>query len=283
MKPIVYSFIAASAFAFLGCDYVNKPTSVTPGGGTTPTPNVVTRKVLVEDYTGHECGNCPAAAIKGQDLENLYHDQVVLLAVHAGYFADPAAAPFTDDFRCTAGTDWDTFFGISQGAGNPNGMINRKDYPAGTHIKNHNNWAAETSPFINQAADVKLSITPNYNTSAKTLDVSVKSKFIHALSANYKLSVVLAEDSIVGAQKDYSQNPSVITNYLFMHVLRGGINGSWGDPVNTAAVAANDSITKSYTGFAINPLYNENRLHVIAFLYNAATYEVIQVEEVKMK
>lgn len=283
------SIVAASAFVLsltTGCDYVNNPTNVAPQGGGTGTNTVVAvpRKVLVEDYTGHTCGNCPKAATAAQNLENQYQSNVIVLAVHAGFFAQPetSPSPYTDNFKSQAGDDWDTFFG-NGAAGNPNGMINRKDYPALNHIKSYSSWSSETAPFINQPADAKLTLLPTYNASAKTLDLSVKTKFMNALSNNYKLSVVLMEDSITGAQKDYSQNPDEVPNYIFRHMLRGSVNGSWGEALNTAPVTAADSVVKTYSSFAINPAYNDNRLYVIAFVYNAATYEVIQVEEVKIR
>lgn len=286
MKSLPYIAISALVALVTGCDYVNKPTNVSPQGNTgstgTSTVVAVPRKVLIEDYTGHTCGNCPKAAISADNLENTYHSNVIIVAVHAGFFAQPGAAPYTDDYRSTTGTDWDNFFGIGA-AGNPNGMINRKDYPTGNHIKAYSSWSTDVAPYINQPADAKLTLVPTYNVSAKTLDMSVKTKFMNALTNNYKLSVVLTEDSIIGPQKDYTQNPDEVPNYVFKHMLRGGINGSWGDALNTAPVAANDSITKTYSAFAINPAYNDNRLYVVAFVYNAATYEVIQVEKVKIR
>lgn len=288
MKNIAYSLLSALALsAMVSCDYVNQPTSVKPqsnnGGTGTNTVVAVPRKVLVEDYTGHTCGNCPKAAIKAQDLENLYHDNVVILAVHAGFFAVPGATPYTDDYTNPTGTAWDNFFGIGA-AGNPNGMINRKDFPTLTHIKSYTNWASETAPFINQPADAKLTIIRTYNASTKSLDVNVKTKFMNALASNYKLSVVLMEDSIMGAQKDYSQTPDEVPNYVFRHMLRSTITSdAWGDALNTAPVAANDSVVKTYTSFSVNSAYNDNHLYVIAFVYNAQTYEVIQVEEVKIR
>jgi hypothetical protein len=282
MKSLSHIILAAFILSVLGCDYVNKPTSGGPTKTTLVDSTIIPRKVLVEDYTGHECGNCPAAAIKAQALEDQYHSNIVVLAVHAGFFAQPAAAPFTDDFRNTAGNDWDGFFGIGA-AGNPNGMINRKDFPTGTHIKGYNSWATETAPYINTPADAQIKITPTYNAAARTLNVSVKTKYLKALSNNYKLSVVLMEDSILGTQKDYTQNPAIVNNYLFRHMLRGSINGSWGEALNAAPVAAKDSVIKTYSTFAVDPTYNDVHLYVVAFVYNAATYEVIQAEEIKIR
>ena len=112
------------------------------------------------------------------------------------------------------------------------------------------------------------------------------------MTGTYKLMVVLTEDSIVKPQTDYSKPPGQqdVLNYVHRHVLRGALTStSWGDSLTTN-VAAGDSITKSinYTLPATFPATNgiapnENLCYVIAYIYNAATYEVVQVEEQKIK
>ena len=106
----VKKIISAICFTLLSvailnsCDYVHDATEVstnTTGGGT---PGVVYRKVLVEDYTGHKCGNCPAAALKLLHLDTTYEDKVIPLAVHAGFFAT-TNAQYPTNLLSTAGTD----------------------------------------------------------------------------------------------------------------------------------------------------------------------------------
>jgi len=116
---------------------------------TTVVDSVVTKKVLVEDYTGHLCGNCPDAGVYlNETLKPLYNHSLVVISVHAGFFAgfNPGCAAcgigepggsFRTDFNTTAGTAWNTFFGIT---GNPKGMIDRIDYPTATHSKAYTAW-----------------------------------------------------------------------------------------------------------------------------------------------
>lgn len=66
-------------------------------------------KVLLEDYTGHTCGNCPRAAEKAEELKTLYKDSLIVIAVHAGSFANPTSS-YPNDYRTNVGTDWDNFF-----------------------------------------------------------------------------------------------------------------------------------------------------------------------------
>ena len=40
------------------------------------------KKILLEDYTGHKCGNCPRAAEKAEELKEIYGDQLKKVASH---------------------------------------------------------------------------------------------------------------------------------------------------------------------------------------------------------
>ena len=74
------------------CDIAEEPYLVPvdtlgngPGG-----PSDGIRKILLEDYTGHKCPNCPEAAVEAHNLKLAYGDSLVIMAVHAGVFAEPA-------------------------------------------------------------------------------------------------------------------------------------------------------------------------------------------------
>ena len=56
------------------------------------------KKILLEDYTGHKCGNCPRAAEKAEELKEIYGDQLIPIAIHAGFFASDFGGNFTTDF-----------------------------------------------------------------------------------------------------------------------------------------------------------------------------------------
>jgi hypothetical protein len=44
--------------------------------------------VLLEDYTGHKCVNCPTAAEIAHNLQITYGEKIILMAIHAGFFAE---------------------------------------------------------------------------------------------------------------------------------------------------------------------------------------------------
>src|SRR5688572_579237 len=141
MKAILKSCLLIFAvITWQACDKVSPPYKETVAAATG------SRKVLVEDYTGHKCGNCPRASTTIYDLKATYGDNLIIMAIHAGQFATtlPAGAPYyTYDFRTPEGNELDTDFGIST-AGNPNGMVNRRVVD-GSIIISSTKWVSEVS------------------------------------------------------------------------------------------------------------------------------------------
>ena len=97
------------SFALYSCDEVTKDYLETRGSAREDTSFV--KKVLIEDYTGFTCGNCPYAHQEAARLHDEYGDNVIVMAVHASFYANPTTAhPY--DFRTETATEWDRFFGI---------------------------------------------------------------------------------------------------------------------------------------------------------------------------
>lgn len=241
--------------------------------------NFVIRKVLLENYGGVRNGNCPAANDTAIYIKNFYPNEVSVINVHAGFFAIPNAI-YPTDFRTQVGNDWDDFFGISL-AGNPNGMINRKDF-ATNHIKSYSSWQTEVAGFIGQQAIAEISITYNYNTGSRLLDAGVKTKFLGTSNANYKLICVLTENGIIDKQLDYRLPSGNQINgaYVHNHVLRESFFGSWGSLLNTMPVVVNDSVIRAISNYSISSNYNDNNLNIVAFIYDTLSFEVMQVEQI---
>ncbi|MDP4282340.1 MAG: hypothetical protein Q8867_09360, partial [Bacteroidota bacterium] len=118
-KP-VFLFISFAALLLWSCDKVKEPYFTQKGTGTDT--STVNRTVLLEDYTGHKCVNCPTAAVTAHTLEEMYNGNLIILAVHAGYFAIPGSGNYALDLRSATGEDWYSTFGVTS---NPIGMINR--------------------------------------------------------------------------------------------------------------------------------------------------------------
>lgn len=235
------------------------------------------KKVLLEDFTGHQCGNCPRAHEEAQNLLNQFPGKLIVLSEHVGYFAEiRASGKYTYDFRTPVGNDIDQEFGASS-AGLPKGMVNRMTYN-NSKIHDRNVWNTLVNQAFQTPIQADIQILYKWNDSREKLNVAVQAKNIQTNSPNLKLFVYLVEDSIINWQKDYSKSPQDIPDYPHRHVLRASFNGSWGENVTWS----NNLFEKKYA-LNIKSEYNKQKLYVIAALYDSNSKEIIQAEEVKIQ
>jgi len=267
---------------FFSCDEIEGPygeNNSNSGGGDTGI--VYFRKVLVEDYTGHTCGNCPRAAEKIELLKENYGDKIVSMAIHVGFFAEPSPAgtEFEADFRSSTGNELDQFFG-NAAAGLPNGLINRKSF-AGQTIIQYNDWATKVNELVTVPVNAWITATPSLNQTTREVSVSVQTKILQEIDEPLSIVLYLVEDSIISPQKDYlpSVPGGVIEDYVHRHMLRASMNGAFGVPLSSdLTFIANQQFTT--TGSYVIPLaWNLSQMHLVSVLYKTASKEVVQVDE----
>jgi len=296
MKQLFKTTFFLILIAFVAsCDYVINPYKNATSIKQDTSKTVVYKNVLVEDYTGITCGNCPYAADELDTLIKKYGSRIIPMAVNAGSFADPPLAPsyYNIDFTCLTGEDYNTTFGISS---NPNGMINRKNYAQG-RVQTFGNWDALAYNSIqNDTAFINLKITSTFDTSSRNLSITATSTFLKALSGKYSLVVLLTQDSIKAPQLKYGVGE--IVNYQHRYALRDAINSTWGDTLVANGATLNKTVIKTYN-YAIKTTYgtatssnppipcNFKQCYIVAYVYNSTTgsstqYEVLQAQQKKI-
>lgn len=302
MKSVLCAFVLTAVCLFAACDYVNDPY---PQGNvnisdtsTCPVPSFPVlasheKKIVIEDFTGHTCGNCPKAAKELHEIDSIYTGKIIGVAIHVGGYAVPnpgynssPQTAFLNDYRTEAGTLYDATFGATN-FGLPQGMFNRKDYDAVnlTHLKFYPNWKTEIAGMVSQPSVLDLQLAVDYDAATRKLCVAVKDSFLTAMSGDYKLTVLLTQDSIVSWQDYVGVNKS---DYVHRHVLRDVItpSGAWGETLATGPVSAGTKGVKRFA-YIIPASYNSvacdaSECHVVAYVYNTTTYEIIQAEEVNV-
>lgn len=271
-------FMLAMAFFMVGmvaCDIIEEPyfKDNNNNGGEPGEQPEVQKYVLLEDYTGVRCNNCPAAGELALQLQEQYHHKVVVLGVHAGFLSQPIGG--YPNFMTTEGSEWYSQFGFDS---NPIGTVNRK-LNGGSYGYNSSAWGEAIAEALQEEAVVEMTPSVEYNAATRDLKVDISSKFIAELPDTYSLTVCIMEDSIVGKQLTPSGN---IDNYVHRHVFRGTMNGAWGEDINTTAIAPGDVVTKSFTT-KLNDAYNADQCYIVAYISNSDNKEVIQVTEKKIK
>lgn len=307
------AILAFIVIAFMACDKIEAPyrdqqnAAATAGVFYIDSSNVIIdgdtfsfpadnstpqKKILAEDYTGILCGNCPYAGEKLNDtIKPSYGDRLVVISVHSGFFANPCPGGFAcppsrpagalqTDFRTTIGSEWDVLFGNSN-AGNPNGLIDRMDYPT-TQVKTPAQWASSIQSRSLLPAPFAIKIQRQYDASTKKIKVAVQTRAVADLSGSYKLQIVLTEDSIVDWQYWYPPvTPASDPDFLHRSVLRTGINSTFGVDISNAGFSNGQLVLRGYNA-SLDANWEEKNMHIVAFVYDAVSYEVKQVEEISL-
>ena len=249
------------------------------------------KKVLIEDFTGHLCPNCPDAARELDAIHDIYGDQIIGMAIHVSKsFARPypasQAPSFQYDFRTNWGDELDGYYGISA-MGLPRGMVNRIGYPD-NHKLSKDEWATEVSNELNKEVDFGIDINTTINA------ITISSKVLNNINGDYNLVVCLTESNIINWQKDGQDN---IEDYQHNHVLRtvlmdeelsnssNYISGQQIEALINYDLAALEQYNIDYSTNTAE-LGNGNagdwdaaNMSVIAYIYNTNTKEIVQVEE----
>ncbi|QNL22612.1 Omp28-related outer membrane protein [Hyphobacterium sp. CCMP332] len=253
------------------------------------------KKILIEEYTGHKCGNCPGGARTVADLkaQDQYKDKLVVISVHAGSLANwapPGAPKFTTNFTTAVGDALDQEFGVSL-TGIPRGLVNREEI-SGSKLVLPGTFEQSIQDILDEP-NTFVAITGNlsFDENTKTISASISSHFNAIVYEDLNISVYVTEDSVIDWQKNYvnTGDPNYpvgdIEEYVHMHVLRGSMNGTWGDLLNESAgksIEEGASISKAFT-YQLEDGNDPYFCNVIAFIYDTETDAIVQVREWHLK
>lgn len=286
MKQLVFLFIVSiSSYLFVSCDKVEPPyLKPNDNADTTacPAPDFPAfsnpqQKVLLEEFTGHKCPNCPAGSATAQALLSTYAGQMYMVGIHAGYFATPDnQGSFTANYIVPEGEEIASGYSVIF---NPIGMVNRKPYNSALLV-NPGDWDAAVQALLNQqpAAHIQI-ISETSATNASEFCIHSKVTFLQNIQGNYNLCVYVIEDSLMSPQKtnDAANYPTgVINDYKHNHVLRKVLGGTWGKNIASGSVATDSAQVHTFK-LAPSLEWNLSRCEVISFVYNTDTDEIIQV------
>lgn len=269
----VYLFFGIVALSLVSCDVIEEPIK---SGGTPPTGggDTVYRNVLIEDFTGHRCKNCPKASKTIDDLITLYGDRLVAIGIHSGpsEFTAPSLPDYPSDFRTSDGDAIAAFFGGVPAQ--PIGMVSRLGYTGSGvgHFKTYPSWPSEANNIINEPAIASIEVTSVVvNTNIQT---DVKVTFLGEQNGTYLVATYLKEKSIIAPQllPDDSRDP----NYTHKNVFRTAISAPMGEALASGAITDSTEITKTYTT-PLDNAWDENNLEVVCLVYDDSNKEVMQV------
>ncbi len=222
------------------------------------------KNVLVEDYTAQRCVNCPLAAAKITELQNIiaqaYGKQhVISVAIHGGSQAISAPKGLAE----TISQDYTTAAGI---AAWPSAIIDRKGAPN----SDFNTWSKDIIDRMSEPLQAELSLSNTYDEASRTINITVNAEAV-STAVNGTLQVWLTESGIEAYQSLPDGEHDL--KYVHNHILRDAVNGKDGESI----VLEPETPTEKTYSYAITEDWKVENMAVVAFVYNESG--VLQVVE----
>lgn len=220
-------------------------------------PAEVGRAILIEDFTGQKCINCPTGTEIINGIVDTYgEDNVIAVGIHSGPLGF-AGNSKTVGLMTDTGNEYYTRWDKENKMGQPWVIFNRKTSPD----SHYNNWAAMVSTIISEKANLSVKIANAYDAATRTLTTTVGADGVNG-TVNGKLQVWIVEDGVKALQMmpDGKSNKEYIHN----HVFRAAVNGTWGEDVT---VKEGETTTKQYQ-YKLPETWNADNIAVVAFVYN---------------
>ncbi|MFW5781109.1 MAG: Omp28 family outer membrane lipoprotein [Bacteroidota bacterium] len=276
---ILFPGIIPFLFLIISCDKIDPPYTTESLNQDTGQVEVV-RNILLEEFTGHQCPNCPEGISTSQTLKDFYGDQLIIVSIHAGFFARPTGSTFEYDFRTGEGEELNAYFGVDR---NPMGLVNRKQYD-GSLLLGHTAWGSAITEFTGNDPLFRINITYQESGSDQHSDIDVMVTALQSLDQVYHLVVLVTEDKIVKPQKTNNPNieDGVIMDFEHNHVLRKSLTNIWGDALNESSIEANEQFTESYS-ISLEEEWVRANCHIVAYILDSETLEVMQAIEAPLQ
>jgi hypothetical protein len=209
-------------------------------------------------------------------------NNLIILKIHAGYFAEPVNNPFGNDFRCDEGNKLDSIFQVSETI--PKGLINRSKFGSAFVAKlGPSAWQQKISELAQRPPSAfTIYVKPFFNISTNSFNVKTYLKFRVPFSNDLKIGLYLVEDSIQNWQLDYSVQPPQVPDYVHRQVLRDGffpINNS--DFVIPSPFFQGQVLERQWF-LPLRSGINRQKCKVIVVAYDPVSYEIFQAVEVKI-
>ncbi len=269
-----FSLFLASALLHSACE------EIPPQIGDCQTARVV----LVEEFTGVRCVNCPAGSAKIEQLLEQYTGaKLIAVSIHAGFFSVPYPES-VEDFTTTAGNDIDALLGPVTAY--PAASVNRKLFPQETQRPlSLASWAGYIASELCRAPEVALTLSAQYDTASRQISATISASSLDASTVFDQplgITLYLLEDGVRSAQLDAG---GIDNDYIHKHILRHCFTPSNGAPIhNGGASATLAPVTRTYTHTLPANQVPEN-CQLVGFIHykgNNNRFDVLQAAEISL-
>lgn len=268
------ALIIFSALIFISCDIVEPPYQ--KGGEPIPL-DTAKRNVLLEDFTGFRCGNCPEAAHLAHQIAETYPGKVIKIALHAGPLSLPTPVR-KYDFRTDETKELAQYYNL---IATPYGMVNRASF-GGQTLLAPTSWGGHVTSELEKDADLKIDLNASYSEGNKEISLNVELEYVKPGTSDHFIAVYILEDSVVQYQQDDREYPNIhVQDYVHDNVMRGSFSGTWGLQISDRPISIGQKFNLPFKYIIPeNKDWRVEKLSLVVFVHDNTSKEVLQVEKI---
>lgn len=257
-----------------------KPLLDTVYNGIAPAP--APKMILLMDVTGVNCSNCPKAATLAKNLQSANPGRINILALFPVSPGDALTKPWPGYDTLVTPEAEGIVSNLGSLTGLPTGIIDQIKF-GGSFFVPTPSWAGSVTDRLTATSPVNIDLVSKWLTAENKARLEIKANYHSNLppSAKHLIYIGVTEDNIVGKQANNDSASGYSYKYKFMHVLRKLMTPVTGDTLKENP-APGKIFEKHYY---ISPRYNwkPDNLRAMVWIVDAATKEILQSAEVKLK
>ncbi len=233
------------------------------------------KKVMLEEFTGTGCPNCPGGHTTAASILSSNPGVVYVIAYHPNNStytsSDPMATAFPAAFYSNPWISPSSRF-------MPSAVVNRRVFGS-ERILPTSLWAAKVNELKAESSPLNVGVATSYNSGNSTLTVDIEIYFTANVTNNLTLYAVLLEDGIVASQSGGSA--SYVHNHVFRVALPQPSPAQWGEPI-AAPTTMGTLKTVNYTFDNSTTNFDMANCDVVVFVRDASNEEIISGNGVKV-
>lgn len=277
MKHFIAISAAALALAFTACDNIDEKDRFIPLEF-----QETDKVILIEEFTGANCTNCPTGAATVTALHEQYGDQIIAVSLYPKQLTD-LTRPYNVDLRTDIATE--IFAQYNKENGIPAAMFNRNMIDGYVLQLTPNTWGTpvynilqnKESSLYSPYSPAKIELSSTYDAETRELKIEYLTEFLHNVDESVSFQIYILENNIISIQNSLT---GMIRNYENNHVLRTALNGTWGKDFG-----GNHAAGTNFTGensVTLDPKWNADNIQVVGILcQTGGNHTVLHAAQIK--
>ncbi|TVR79872.1 MAG: hypothetical protein EA412_05400 [Chitinophagaceae bacterium] len=218
------------------------------------------KNVLIDEFTGVRCVNCPDGHTLINTLQQNNPDRVIALGWHSELLGQPLPQS-SQDLKIPEAQQTEDFLGGIQGK--PSAGIDRFIFSGeNTILVLLSKWAGFVSERLQLSTPLNISLNHSFDSGTRMLDFQTTLHYTEAVGFENRLSVVIYEDNIIEPQVTQG---GIVDEYNHQHVVRALITPLSG--INLAESKVPGRVFVTTFQKEIPASWNEENLSIIAFVH----------------